>query len=322
MNNPKISVIVPVYNVEKLLHRCIDSILAQTFTDFELLLIDDGSKDKSGVICDEYAEKDYRVRTFHKLNGGVSSARNIGLDNSRGEWICFVDSDDYVNNVFLESWRLQSSIDLIIQGYWNVINDGQKKDKVLMEDICGNDINAAISILSNYKNVGYLWCRCFKHDIIDRNKIRFNERFKIQEDEQFIWHYMKYCKFLKVIASSNYYYIVPNYEAKYKDVDAESVINCNIDILKNRLYIQNNCFNCKDFIPYVERIVKAYILLFSNRKINEDYCAVLREFYSMVKSIKISRFLSLRTRLFLSFYRNSKCSNKYILLANLFKILD
>ena len=91
---PKISVIVPVYNAEKYLHRCIDSILSQTFTDFELLLINDGSKDSSGAICDEYAAKDNRVRVFHKENGGASSARNLGLDNAKGEWIAFVDSDD------------------------------------------------------------------------------------------------------------------------------------------------------------------------------------------------------------------------------------
>ena len=97
MNKPIISVIVPVYNTEKYLHRCIDSILAQTFTDFELLLIDDGSKDNSGKICDEYAAKDSRVRVFHKENGGVSSARNLGLDNAQGEWIAFVDSDDYIS---------------------------------------------------------------------------------------------------------------------------------------------------------------------------------------------------------------------------------
>ena len=80
-----VSIIVPVYNTEKFLHRCIDSILAQTYTDFELLLIDDGSKDSSGAICDEYAAKDARVKVFHKENGGVSSARNLGLDNARGE---------------------------------------------------------------------------------------------------------------------------------------------------------------------------------------------------------------------------------------------
>lgn len=98
----KISVIVPVYNSDKYLHRCIDSILAQTFIDFELLLINDGSKDNSGAICDEYAAKDARVCVFHKENGGVSSARNVGLDNANGEWICWVDSDDYIDSTMLE----------------------------------------------------------------------------------------------------------------------------------------------------------------------------------------------------------------------------
>lgn len=81
---PKISVIVPVYKVEEYLHRCIDSILSQSFTDFELILVDDGSPDNCGKICDEYAQKDSRVRVFHKPNRGVSSARNLGLDNATG----------------------------------------------------------------------------------------------------------------------------------------------------------------------------------------------------------------------------------------------
>ena len=84
MKNPLVSIIVPVYKAEQWLHRCIDSILAQTMPDFELLLINDGSPDKSGEICDEYAAKDSRIRVFHKENGGVSSARNLGLDNAKG----------------------------------------------------------------------------------------------------------------------------------------------------------------------------------------------------------------------------------------------
>ena len=96
MSNPKISVIIPVYNAESTLRRCVDSFLAQTFTDFECLLINDGSKDRSGEICDEYVARDSRVKVFHKENGGVSSARNVGLDNATGEWIAFVDSDDWV----------------------------------------------------------------------------------------------------------------------------------------------------------------------------------------------------------------------------------
>lgn len=97
-----ISVIVPVYNAEKYLHSCIDSILRQSFKDFEIMLIDDGSKDGSSAICDEYAAKDSRIRVFHKPNGGVSSARNLGLDNARGEWVTFVDSDDWIAPTFLE----------------------------------------------------------------------------------------------------------------------------------------------------------------------------------------------------------------------------
>lgn len=98
---PLISIIVPVYNAEQYLPRCIDSILAQTFTDFELLLIDDGSTDSSGKICVEYAGKDFRIRVFHKENGGVSSARNVGLDKARGEWVCFADSDDKMSETYV-----------------------------------------------------------------------------------------------------------------------------------------------------------------------------------------------------------------------------
>lgn len=99
---PKISVIVPVYKAENYLHRCVDSLLAQTFQDFEILLVDDGSPDRSGEICDEYARKDNRVRVFHKENGGVSSARQCGMDNAVGEYTIHADPDDWVEPNMLE----------------------------------------------------------------------------------------------------------------------------------------------------------------------------------------------------------------------------
>ena len=102
VNIPKISVIIPVYNIEKYLRRCIDSVLAQTYQDFELLLIDDGSKDSSGAICDEYAARDSRVKVFHKENGGVSSARNAGLAIVSGDWIMHLDGDDWIAPDMLE----------------------------------------------------------------------------------------------------------------------------------------------------------------------------------------------------------------------------
>lgn len=100
--NPRLSIIVPVYNVEPFIHKCVDSILAQTLADFELILVDDGSTDRSGVICDEYAKKDMRVTVIHKENGGQASARNIGLDIIKGDYIGFVDSDDFVENDMFE----------------------------------------------------------------------------------------------------------------------------------------------------------------------------------------------------------------------------
>lgn len=94
---PTISVIVPIYNVEPYLHRCVDSVLEQTFADFELILVDDGSPDNCGAICDEYATKDGRVRVIHKENGGLSSARNAGIEAAAGEFILFVDADDVIH---------------------------------------------------------------------------------------------------------------------------------------------------------------------------------------------------------------------------------
>ena len=101
--NPKISVIVPVYNVEKFIGRCLDSIINQTMEDLEIILVDDGSTDNSGIICDEYSEIDNRITVIHKENGGLSSARNIGLDIATGDWIAFVDSDDYIEKDMYEN---------------------------------------------------------------------------------------------------------------------------------------------------------------------------------------------------------------------------
>ena len=124
-----ISVIIPVYNSEKYLHKCIDSVLSQSYTNFEVILVNDGSTDKSGAICDEYAEKDEKVRVFHKENGGVSSARNLGIEKAIGKYVCFIDSDDWVYDKLLESFfsldkNLKKS--LVQQGFANERKNGEK----------------------------------------------------------------------------------------------------------------------------------------------------------------------------------------------------
>ena len=127
----KLSIIVPVYNVEEYVSECIDSILAQTFTDWELILINDGSTDNSGKICDEYAQKDSRIKVIHKENGGLSSARNVGLDITKGEYITFIDSDDRIigENVFqrlIEILSKDSEIDIV---QYDVIHKWQSTEE-------------------------------------------------------------------------------------------------------------------------------------------------------------------------------------------------
>lgn len=184
-----ISVIIPVYNVEKYLRECIDSILCQTYNDFELLLIDDGSTDTSGQICDAYAKKDKRVRVFHKPNGGLSSARNYGIDNAYGDWIIFVDSDDLWSDndclTKLHEVSAHYNLDILRFEYKGVdehlISLNLKKHN--KADIQGK-------VLSNYEMVKFAiagewfaWLYFIKKDIIDN--IRFDESVKFQEDIDF-----------------------------------------------------------------------------------------------------------------------------------------
>ena len=122
---PSISVIIPVYKAEKYLYRCVDSFLRQTFSDFEVLLIDDGSPDNSGKICDAYSVQDKRIKAFHKTNEGVSSARQYGLDHAEGEYVIHADPDDWVEPTMLEELyqnAVQNNADMVICDFW-VLHD-------------------------------------------------------------------------------------------------------------------------------------------------------------------------------------------------------
>ena len=139
---PEVSVIVPVYGVEKYIDKCIKSIIDQSFKAWELILIDDGSPDQSGAICDKYAEKDQRIKVIHSENNGVSHARNIGLDNAKGRYVVFVDSDDWVNPSYLQNLIERSSADDTVV-YGNVINDysDQRNSVVSFSYEDGQNIN-------------------------------------------------------------------------------------------------------------------------------------------------------------------------------------
>ena len=213
-----ISVIVPIYNAEQYLHRCIDSILAQSYTDFELLLIDDGSKDDSGAICDAYAAKDSRVRVFHKENGGVSSARNLGLDHAQGEYVTFCDADDYVAPDWLAAYRkaMAENVDLAIQGYYSIEGENTIEKSLQPNQGTGVEVKRQlITSLFSQEVYYYLWVKLFRRDLIETHHIRFDEQSILGEDTQFISKYLEFAVSFKCIDSLGYYYILPSQKKIY-----------------------------------------------------------------------------------------------------------
>ena len=170
---PKISIIIPVYNVEKYLKKCIDSVLAQTFTDFECILVDDGSWDNSPAICDEYAGKDKRVKVIHKENGGVSSARNAGLDVAQGEWIGFVDSDDWIEHDMLEKMYMKAfseNYDMVWCDYYNY---NQNSNEHIETNIVGLNKYDIIKKLLSEQLHGSMWNKITKKNLFKNNNIIF-----------------------------------------------------------------------------------------------------------------------------------------------------
>lgn len=172
---PRLSIIVPVYNVEKYIHKCVDSILNQTFTDFELILVDDGSPDNCGKICDEYAKKDARVKVIHKENGGQSSARNKGLDVAKGAVIGFIDSDDVIELTMYEelmNFMDCKTLDIAICDVYLVRGNRIKKQSMYSESQILNKERALNDNLS-CKIDNAVWNKIYKRKIFD--KIKFTE---------------------------------------------------------------------------------------------------------------------------------------------------
>lgn len=241
--SPQISIIIPIYNAEKTLNRCLDSIKQQIFNDFEVLLIDDGSKDSSLTICKSYTSKDSRFKVFEKENGGASSARNIGLNNAKGEYIAFCDSDDYVE----PEWLIQfingmSHADIVISFFYKFKNE--KKDTISYTYVC-NDIAYGWASLEQLGQAGFLWNKCFRSKIIREHNIKFNENYVLDEDEEFVSHYLMYAKKLVWGNKPTYNYFEPNWNEKYND---EKVFNCLIDIFHNM----------KAFVPHEGLTVLGY----------------------------------------------------------------
>lgn len=208
-----LSIIVPVYNVERFLKRGIDSLIHFETNDFEIILVDDGSEDNSGLICDEYANDYKNIHAIHQKNRGVSSARNIGLKNAKGKYIAFFDPDDYISETFysrmLQEMQLKN-LDIIFSGYVLENNEGEaipvNEEKIKHISDCKEPKCLFVEADLSSMSMGVVWRSLFRKDIILKNHIFFDEELTLNEDQIFLLEYIKYCTYIEFLEGNNYHY--------------------------------------------------------------------------------------------------------------------
>jgi glycosyltransferase involved in cell wall biosynthesis len=243
MNNPFLSIIVPVYNVEKYLHQCVNSILAQTFSDYELIIVDDGSTDSSGDICDEYLKIDKRVKVIHKKNGGHTSARKAGLAISRGEYIGFVDSDDWIEPEMYE--KLCGAVqefhaDIVVCG---IIYDFNSKTRLAQQNYASGLYSKQNLIETVYPSMihGESFCgvgllpalynKIFKRKILENNIKKVDDRINMGEDMALCYPAMLEASVIYFMSNYLYHYRQSSTQMtrKYKnDYFHRSLLLCSI----------------------------------------------------------------------------------------------
>ena len=220
MGTPKLSVIVPIFKVEQYLSKCLDSILSQSFADFELLLIDDGSPDQSGRICDEYALKDKRIKVFHKENGGAPSARNVAIDKATGDYLYFMDSDDWTEKTMLEDMvkiAEENNSQLVVAGFYidTYYNDIEKftQEQYLQSQVFESQQQFRENAHKLFdKNLLYTpWNKLFEAKYIKENKLYFPNTFwddfpfnldVVRDVERVVLMEEKYYHFMRARADS------------------------------------------------------------------------------------------------------------------------
>ena len=277
---PKISIIIPVYKVERYLAHCIDNVLAQTFTDFECILIDDGSPDNSPAICDDYAKQDNRIKVIHKENGGVSSARNAGLDIAQGEWITFVDSDDWIECNTLETIERYTSDE-----QYDVICYGLKR--------CFEKTNIAKNVKFKEKNIFKLFARAHMYMNSPCNKffrkkilhgLRFRPASYYGEDMEFVINIIARTQKICFLKDNLYVYRLNLQSAENNGLSDEKKIQGLIDVVNNIAHYENLGKEFQKLINYQKWVVKfrylAYSSIRSSKKCREIYPDVNNKFFS------------------------------------------
>ena len=298
--NELVSIIIPIYKTEKYLHQCIDSVLNQDYSNLEIILVDDGSPDNCGLICDEYAEKDTRIKVLHKQNEGISAARNSGLDIAKGKFISFIDSDDYVSENYISIMLNEfnnKTIDLVICSYYLLYNNnGDETIKLPKEHIIQNNILSGTDLIINRFSrlrTPYTvpWNKLYKSELF--NNLRF-EPGVIHEDEFIYRSLMTNCKQVAIINPPLYYYrqreysIMSNYSAdnyKYHLLwMAQEIIYYKAQKLYKPMYALETIL-CYEYLLYKKDL---------DKKIIKDNYNIL---YTAMKDISTSNSFPLKTRL-------------------------
>lgn len=194
-----VSIIIPVYNVEAFLPECIESIISQTYTDWELLLVDDGSTDSSGLVCDRYAALDSRIMAVHTPNRGVSAARNTGLEAARGEWVSFVDSDDHVAPAYIADMLSRcGDADVVVSG-WSQDTLWRRFPDIVV----GEEDFLQIFIHKAFINI---WGKIIRRSVIEQAGARFHTQVKWAEDSIFFIKVLLSSHQVRLISQANYFY--------------------------------------------------------------------------------------------------------------------
>lgn len=209
---PTVSIIVPVYNAEKFLNRCVDSILGQEYRDFELILVDDGSRDMSGSICDAYAKTDERVVVIHKENSGVSDTRNQGIERAKGTYLQFVDSDDWLTpdaTKLMVRAAEEHGCDMVISDFYRVVGDMVSRKGDIESDCVIDREEFASFMMENPADYyyGVLWNKLYRRDLVNRFGIRMDAEISWCEDFMFNLEYIRYAKVFYALHAPIYYYV-------------------------------------------------------------------------------------------------------------------
>ena len=298
-----ISVIIPVYNVEKYLDQCIKSVIDQSYTNFECILINDGSTDYSGEICEHWATQDKRIKVIHQKNQGVSEARNKGIEISQGEYIVFIDSDDWVEINYLNDLMVDDSSDYVVSG---LINEHYNKTEIICPtekqiiSISAEDINNFAAIFDSFLLFGPVVKR-YKRSIINQNNIRFNTNISYGEDLIFNFEYLNYCNLINVINIANYHY------RKYEtNTLSTKPINNYFEINYNQWNFLYKFFESRNMLisPITNILYNRlwYIICVSIFK-TKDLSLNLKQSY-----LRLKKILSIPEIKYLSFCDNFQCS--------------